>query len=1331
MAHRSNIDWPAPPQSDGAGQDVDGLTELPPSIFPCLDARPGRSQRWQSIEIPFKDSLALTAFCSQNHVSSHAVLQAAWALVLRCYIGNPSVCFACSIVEEAAMPSSVDGICKADIDGDLSALELIKGMKTRRFRCLAQSEALAPPPRTLDVHPANTLLLFQESEEQEWQEDDRREAAGWDDNGLVDVRSYSFCRRFHWLTRRPKQAQVVVDINTLGDKLLATINYLPSTLSVVSAQNVASVYAKGIQQMLTHPARKVKDMDLLSPRDLEHLARWNQPFPQKVNACVHDLVLEHAKATPQAPAICSWDGDITYQKLDEMSYQLAQELIKAGVKQETLVPLCFKKSFPAVVAMVAIHRAGGAFVPLDPAHPEDRLKAIIDKAEAKIVVTCPQTAALFRNIPVSIVKVSASMLKPSDALDGSILPTVPPGHAAFVLFTSGSTGKPKGILQEHASVCTSSLAHGRALHVSRDSRVFQYAAFTFDVSMMDIFTTLIYGGCVCIPSEEDRMGSFTSVMNRMRVNWVLFTPSVASLFMPGDVPTLKTLVYGGEAVKQENVSRWVGKVRLFNCYGPAECGACAIGEFTRSDSRPANVGRQFGGELCWVVDPENHDRLLPVGAVGELVVEGPTVARGYLNDLGKTQAAFIKSPAWPKGAASTRPRRVYKTGDLVRQNSDGTFDFVGRKDLQVKVRGQRVEIGEVEHHMCTYPDIALSIVTQPQAGPYAQTLVGILQLVLPPNVLGGGIELDHLSTEQVLASEFDREKLRGYLTSRLPAYMVPTHVLLVTRLPLSVSGKIDRKVVDAWLLRTSRPTEPITPSERLANMLPKDDSIAREICSKVLLMVSEPSSSFFKTLDGTNFLLAAAGLDSIKMISLVMFIRQRFGVTLHLELLTDPKSSIEIIGGYVANSIARGRTMAVKSEIDIMDAFQAYRQKTLDGTLKTGTLVRKNVFLTGATGFLGSRILRQLCRHAHVQRVFVHVRSQNARKALERIVQTALIAGWWTDEDSRKVEVWVGDLAKPKLGVNLGQWNRLCGRGSPEDRVTSIIHNGATVNWNANLLALKATNVDSTVELLKAASESAVLTDFLFVSGGQQLRVEEDDEIAIAEEVAQSNGYAQSKFLSELLVKEYARTIARRQQRVTVFKPGYIIGGAENGICVADDFVWRLTAACAEVKSYNEDDADAWLFISDVDRVAIAIAECSSTYGPDGAACGASTIKVLDGLRVSEFWDLVRQGLGREIRPLSAGAWMKGLHASIGAQGEQHPLWPLLHTLEEGRGRMGAKCSTFPEDVDAGRRVRTAIQKSVEHLQKVGFLSRFKDERSISKNKIDMCVITESPMALA
>ena len=1101
-----------------------------------------------------------------------------------------------------------------------------------------------------------------------------------------------------------------------NNELFMSINYLESILSVVSASNVASVLGKAMDEILAKSHQPADKVDLITQRDLDHIQRWNSPFPHKAGACVHDLVLQHAKSSPQSPALCSWGGDTTYSQLDALSFRLASHLISVGIRHETLAPVCFRKSMYAVIAMLAILRAGGAFVPLDPSHPRDRLKAIIEKAKARIVIASPETAHLFQGTVATVIQVSSSMLESLDQTLEYDVPEVRPDNAAFVLFTSGSTGKPKGILQEHASVCTSALAHGRAMNVTASSRVFQYAAFTFDVSMMDIFTTLIHGGCVCIPSEEDRMGSFTSVMNRMNVNWVLFTPSVASLITPDDVPNLQTLAFGGEAVKRENITAWVGRVRLFNCYGPAECAACSIGEVTQKDSRPANIGRQFGSCLNWVVDPEYHNRILPIGAVGELLVEGPTLARGYLDDLAKTQDAFIKSPSWPRGAGINRTRRIYKTGDLVRQNSDGTFDFIGRKDLQLKVRGQRVELGEVEYHLSTSPGIALSMAAMPQSGPYSKVLLGVIQLHQQCGRLDmHPTKLDLISNEDVLAAKFDKEKLSQFLKSKLPSYMVPASLLIVSKLPLSVSGKIDRKVVDAWLVGISRTFEPLAPkNEYRKDLLQAENVIALELCSKILSMVAQPGTKFFDTLDGSNFSLVAVGMDSIQIISLTMFIRQRFGVKVHLDTLLNPQSTIRSVANSIESLLAGGRDAMTGPRVSIMESFQSYRQEALKGFLQSGAGLR-NVFVTGATGFLGSRILYQLCSRTDVRKIVVLVRSQSPAQAIQRILQSSKLSGWWLDKYITKLEAWTGDLAKPKLGLNERHWHRLCGYGVPAERITAVIHNGATVNWNASFLLLKATNVDSTLDLLNVASQSAALTDFVFVSGGQQLRTGDADDMDVAEEVARSNGYSQTKFLSEWMVKEYALTVASSHQRVSIVKPGYIIGTAGDGVAIASDFIWRLAAACVDIEAYNAADANCWLFVSDVDRVATAVSDCccSTTYPVQSR--GAKVVKILDGLVVSEFWGVVSHELGYKIRPLGSDSWTKRIYKEIETKSEKHPLWPLLQTVEEGQGKLGAPCDPRATvEIDEWR-VKAAVKKSVEYLSDIGFLPKRKGRENFQQ----------------
>lgn len=1106
---------------------------------------------------------------------------------------------------------------------------------------------------------------------------------------------------------------VIVYVGLSNNELFISLSYLESTLSVISASNVASVLAKAMNEILAKPHQPADKADLLTQRDLDHIQRWNMSLPQKIDACVHDLVFQNVQNSPQSPALCSWDGNLTYRQLDALTTRLARYLISTGIRHGSLVPVCFRKSMYAVIAMVAVLRAGGAFVPLDPSHPKDRLKAIVEKAKANTIIASPETAHLFQRTVATVIQVSSSMLESLDQTLEYHVPKVRPDHAAFVLFTSGSTGQPKGIVQEHSSVCTSYLAHGRALNVTASSRVFQYAAFTFDVSMIDIFTTLIYGGCVCVPSEEDRMSSFTSVMNRMSVNWVLFTPSVASLITADDVPALQTLVLGGEAVTQENIARWIGKVRLFNCFGSAET-SCCIGEITQKGSRPANVGRQFGAGLNWVVDPENHHRILPIGAVGELLAEGPTLARCYLDDLAKTQDAFIKSPTWPRGAGPNKPRRLYKTGDLVRQNSDGTLDFIGRKDFQLKVRGQRVELGEVEHHLSAFPGIALSMAVMPQSGPYSKVLLAVIQLHQQRGKRDmHPMKLDLVSKENVLAAKFDKEKLSQFLKSKLPSYMVPAQVLIVSTLPLSVSGKIDRKAVNAWLVSTSLTFEPLTPKDEYKkDMIQVENVIALDLCTKILSMVTQPGTKFFDALVGSDFLLTAVGMDSIQVISLTMFIRKRFGVKVHLDALVNPQSTIRSVANSIETLLAGGHDAINGFTVNIMESFQNYKEEALKSLLESESGLR-NVFVTGATGFLGSRILYQLCSRTDVRKIVVHVRSQDPSQALQRIVQSAKLSGWWMDKYVTKLEAWTGDLADPKLGLNEDQWHRLCGYGIPTERITAVIHNGATVNWNASFLSLKAANVNSTVDLLNVASQSTALTDFVFVSGGQQLRIGEADDMDITEEVARSNGYSQTKFLSELVVKEYARTVAPGQQRVSIVKPGYIIGTAGDGIAIADDFIWRLAASCLDIEAYNAADANSWLFVSDVDRVATAVSDCCcSTTGPVQSR-SAKVVKILDGIVVSDFWAVLSHELGYKIRPLSSDSWTKRIYKEIDNKMEKHLLWPLLQTVEEGQGKLGAPCDPRGTvEIDEWR-VKAAVKKSVEYLSDSGFLPKRKGRDTI------------------
>jgi non-ribosomal peptide synthetase component F len=239
-------------------------------------------------------------------------------------------------------------------------------------------------------------------------------------------------------------------------------------------------------------------------------------------------------------------------------------------------------------------------------------------------------------------------------------------------------------------------SHGPKLSLKSTSRVLRFAAYTFDISIGEIFTTLTYGGCVCVPSEAERMDDLAGVIESLNINWAVLTPTVLSLLPAERLRSLETLVISGEAGTNILVDIWGGKVELLNAYGPAECTIwSAVGRLTPGMSA-TSIGRGTGSVL-WIVDPNNHDQLCPVGAIGELLIEGPIVSKGYLKDEEKTSSTFIVGPPWLQHIQGGDRRRLYKSGDLARYHDDGTIEYLGRKDSQTKINGQRVELGEIEY----------------------------------------------------------------------------------------------------------------------------------------------------------------------------------------------------------------------------------------------------------------------------------------------------------------------------------------------------------------------------------------------------------------------------------------------------------------------------------------------------------------------------------------------------------------------------------------------------------------------------------------------------------
>lgn len=667
------------------------------------------------------------------------------------------------------------------------------------------------------------------------------------------------------------------------DGLRMFLDYKAAVISAEEALGVVSTLTHVFEQIVASPNCTVGELDPMSLWSWQKLRDWNATSLEREERCIHDVIGDQAKSRPDAEAVCAWDGSLTYSKLNTLATRLAHRLVALGITTEKYVPLCFKKSKWAVVSMLAVLKAGGAFVPLDPAHPISRLQSLSRRVGAGILLCSRQYTDKLAAVAERIIPIDDDAMNEPRRLPGfdtqTELPDVSPSNAAYIIFTSGTTGEPKGAILEHGAFCSSARAHAPAIHINSDSRVLQFAAYTFDSSLIETLTPLMVGACVCIPSEEARLNHIASTMASMRVDLAILTPSFVSFLQPSQLPQLRTLVLAGEAMSKEHVATW-SHINLVNGYGPTECAVSAIINPSMKGRHPANVGRPVGGH-CWLVEPESHHRLVPVGCTGELLVEGPTLARGYLDDEKKTSEAFIRDPAWAPG------RRFYKTGDLLRYNPDGTLQFIGRKDTQVKIHGQRVELGEIEHPLAADANVKHGLVLLPKVGPCAQKIVAVLSLAGRPD----GEPLQVITDSSMDTTAKYISTLRTRLSARLPTYMVPAIWIIVAAIPLLTSGKLDRKRVGKWLEEFSddmyrRVTE-VAQDEHDALSRPATDveSKIRRVLSHVLNLDMEQV--------GLNRSFLNLGGDSISAMQ-VMGRCQRLNVGVKVQQILRSKSIAEL-----------------------------------------------------------------------------------------------------------------------------------------------------------------------------------------------------------------------------------------------------------------------------------------------------------------------------------------------------------------------------------------------------------------------------------------------------
>ncbi len=551
-------------------------------------------------------------------------------------------------------------------------------------------------------------------------------------------------------------------------------SYTPALYDAATVRRLLAHYEVLLRGVASRPAARLSELPMLTDAELHaELVEWNDTDTDLPVQCVHEGIQERVAAAPAAAAAEFAGAQISYAELNQQANQIARRLRSLGVGPEVLVGVCMGTGPRRLAALLGVWKAGGGYVPLDPGLPAERLSFMIADTGMRVVLT--DDASADRIPSGNAVSLDAAwdqlrLLDNSDLHDTGVTP----GSVAYVIYTSGSTGQPKGVVVEHGQVIH--FLHGMARHwrIGPGSAVLQFAAFTFDVSVMDMFMPLLGGAKVVLAAPETLHSPprLAALIRDAHITFACLPPTVLNLLIGQDFPELRTLLSSGEELSSELLKAWLHiGAEIYNGYGPTECSIGSVFmKLEPSTPLPPPIGLPKPNYRAYVLDPQLNP--VPVGVTGELHIGGPGVSRGYLNRPDLTRERFIPDPFRPGG-------RLYKTGDLVRRRPDGTLVFAGRIDNQVKIRGLRVEPGEIETTLAGHADVAQAVVTvvPDQAG--VPQLAGYLR---PAD-----------------GASIDVADIRQHLARSLPAYMVPTYLITLAELPLTAHGKINKAALPSPL----------------------------------------------------------------------------------------------------------------------------------------------------------------------------------------------------------------------------------------------------------------------------------------------------------------------------------------------------------------------------------------------------------------------------------------------------------------------------------------------------------------------------------------------------